>query len=121
LWPLYACWANFDFSSRPWVRLYLCSFMHTSTGLLVSPMSHPPQSHGILYTHCFVYWASQTGPVFINVQRSACLVLNTVLTLKQFPEHLNFSETPLTYGIMTVPWYIVSEERWSLLNRFIME
>jgi hypothetical protein len=23
----YACWANFDFSSRPWVRLYLCSLM----------------------------------------------------------------------------------------------
>jgi hypothetical protein len=23
LWPpSYACWANFDFSSRPWVRLY---------------------------------------------------------------------------------------------------
>jgi hypothetical protein len=25
----YACWANFDFSSRPCVRLYLCSLMRT--------------------------------------------------------------------------------------------
>jgi hypothetical protein len=30
LWPfLYACWADFDFSSKPHVRLYLCSLMHT--------------------------------------------------------------------------------------------
>jgi hypothetical protein len=29
LWPSsYACWANFDISSRSWIRLYLCSLMH---------------------------------------------------------------------------------------------
>jgi hypothetical protein len=33
-----------------------------------------------------------------------------VLTLKRFPVHLSVSEVPLTYGIMTVPWYVVSEE-----------
>jgi hypothetical protein len=37
LWPSsYACWANFDFSIRPWVRLHFCSLMRTSKGLLVS-------------------------------------------------------------------------------------
>jgi hypothetical protein len=35
---LYACWANFDFSSKPCVRLHLCSLMCTSKGLLASPM-----------------------------------------------------------------------------------
>jgi hypothetical protein len=25
---------------------------------------------------------------------------------------LNFSEVSLTYGMMTVPWYIVSVSRW---------
>jgi hypothetical protein len=39
LWPsLYACWANFDFSSKPCVRLYLCSWICTSKSLLVSPV-----------------------------------------------------------------------------------
>jgi hypothetical protein len=32
----------FCFSSRPCVRLYLCSLMHTSKGLLVSPMQPLP-------------------------------------------------------------------------------
>jgi hypothetical protein len=32
-----------------------------------------------------------------------------VLRLKWFPMRLNFKEAPLTYGMMTVPWYIVSE------------
>jgi hypothetical protein len=34
----YECWATFDFSSKPCVKLYLCSLMHSSRGLLVSPM-----------------------------------------------------------------------------------
>jgi hypothetical protein len=39
LWPFsFACWANFDFSSRPCDRLYLRFLMRTSKGLLVSPM-----------------------------------------------------------------------------------
>jgi hypothetical protein len=39
LWSsLYACWANFYFSSKPCVGLYLCSLMHTSKGLPVSLM-----------------------------------------------------------------------------------
>jgi hypothetical protein len=32
----YACWTNFHFSSKPQVRLHLCSLMRTSKGLLVS-------------------------------------------------------------------------------------
>jgi hypothetical protein len=39
LWPYsYACWANFDFSSKPCVGLYLHSLMCTSKSLLVSLM-----------------------------------------------------------------------------------
>jgi hypothetical protein len=74
----------------------------------------------MLYTHCVVCWASLTGPVCINVQRSVCLVLKIVLTLKRFPMCLNFSEVPLTYGIMTVPWYTLSEGRF-LAAGFITE
>jgi hypothetical protein len=48
------------------------------------------------------------------------LILKMVLRLEQFPMRLNFSEIPLTYGIMTVPWYIVSE-KWLLLSGYIME
>jgi hypothetical protein len=61
----------------------------------------------MLYTHCFMCWASLTSPVFINVPRSVCLVFKMVMTLKRFPMRMNFSKIPLTYGIMTVPWYIV--------------
>jgi hypothetical protein len=46
------------------------------------------------------------------------LVLKTVLTLKWFPMRLNFSEIPLTYGIMTVPWYIILEGGQLLLDGF---
>jgi hypothetical protein len=35
---LYSCWANFDLSSRLWVRLRLCSLMYTSVRLLISQM-----------------------------------------------------------------------------------
>jgi hypothetical protein len=35
--------------------------------------------------------------------------------------HLNFTEIPLTYKIMTVPCYVVSEEGQLLLEGFIME
>jgi hypothetical protein len=39
LWPSsYTCWANFDFSSRPCVRLYIWSLMCTSKGQLGSLM-----------------------------------------------------------------------------------
>jgi hypothetical protein len=34
----YAGWTNFDFPRRAWVRLHLCSLIHTFKGLLVSPM-----------------------------------------------------------------------------------
>jgi hypothetical protein len=47
--------------------------------------------------------------------------LKIILTLKWFPMHLNFSEIPLTYGILTMPWYIVCEEGRLLLCDFIME
>jgi hypothetical protein len=43
-----------------------------------------------------------------------------VLTLEWFSMHLNFLEIPLTYGTMTVPWYIVSEQGWLILNGFII-
>jgi hypothetical protein len=56
----------------------------------------------MLYTHCFICWASLTGPVFISVPRSVCLVLKMVLTLKRLPMRLSFSEIRLTYGIMNV-------------------
>jgi hypothetical protein len=112
LWsPSYTCKASSDISSRPCVRLYLCSLLHTSKGVLFSLMQHLTQSHGMLYTHCFVCWASLTGPVFISVPWSVCLVLKTVLRLKRFSVQLNFSEIPLTYEILAVPWYTVSEER----------
>jgi hypothetical protein len=58
---------NFDFSSGSFIRFYLCFLMRTSKGLLVSPMQHLPQSHGILYTHCFDYWASLSGTVFSSI------------------------------------------------------
>jgi hypothetical protein len=80
-----------------------------------------PQSHGIFYTHCFACWASLIGPVFINVPCSVYLVLKLVVTLKLFPMRPNFWEIPLTYGIVTVPEYILSEEGWLLLDGFIME
>jgi hypothetical protein len=39
LWPSsYAYLANFDVSSRHWVKLCLCSLMRTSKCLIVSPM-----------------------------------------------------------------------------------
>jgi hypothetical protein len=95
--------------------------MRTSKDLLVSPIQRLPQSHGILYTHWLVCWASLAGQVFINVPRNVCLVLKMLLALNQFPMRLNFSEIPVTYGIRTVPWYIVSEERLLLLDGFIME
>jgi hypothetical protein len=44
-----------------------------------------------------------------------------VLTLKRFPKHLNFLEMPLTYGIMAMTWYIVSEDGRLLVDGFIME
>jgi hypothetical protein len=69
----YSCWANFDFSSKPCVRLYLCSLMHTSKGLLVSPMEHLSQSYGMLYTHCFVCRASlMSRGVYFLSWRSFC-------------------------------------------------
>jgi hypothetical protein len=34
---------------------------------------------------------------------------------------LNFSEIPLTYGMMTVPWYIVSDVEWLFLDGFIIK
>jgi hypothetical protein len=49
------------------------------------------------------------------------LILKMVLTLIRFRTCLNFSEVPLTCGIMTVPRYVVSEERRLLLDSFIME
>jgi hypothetical protein len=54
--------------------------------------------------------ASIIGPVFISVPWSVCLVLKIVLTLNLFTVHLNFWEIPVTYGIMAVLWYVVSEE-----------
>jgi hypothetical protein len=42
----YTCWAHFDFSSRPCVRLYLLLLTPTSKCLPVSPMYHLPLSHG---------------------------------------------------------------------------
>jgi hypothetical protein len=96
----YAFWADFDFSSRSCVRRYLCSLMCTSKGLLVSPLYHQPQSHGMLNRHCFICRTSLTGPIFISVPRSVCLVFKMILTLKRFPMHLNFSDIPLTYGIL---------------------
>jgi hypothetical protein len=74
-------------------------------------MEHLPKSYGILYTHCFFCSASLSGPVFINVPQSVSLVLKMVLIFKRLPMYLNFSKIPSTYGTMTVPWYIVSEER----------
>jgi hypothetical protein len=94
--------------------LYLTSLIHTSKYPLVLQMDHQPQSHGILYTHCFVCWASITSPVFINVLQSVCLVLKMVLTLKWFPVHL-----PLIHG-KWVAWYIVYEGQM-LLDGFIIE
>jgi hypothetical protein len=44
-----------------------------------------------------------------------------VLSLKRFPMRLNFSEIPLTCGLMPVPWYIVSEEGRLLIYNFSME
>jgi hypothetical protein len=41
LWPsLHACLAFFDFPCTPRVKLYLWSLMHTSKGLLGSPICH---------------------------------------------------------------------------------
>jgi hypothetical protein len=37
--PSQACWANFDFSRRPSLRLCLCSRSRTANGLPVSPNS----------------------------------------------------------------------------------
>jgi heme A synthase len=34
---------------------------------------------------------------------------------------LNFSEIPLTYGTMNMPWHIISEEGQSILDGFIMD
>jgi hypothetical protein len=75
----------------------------------------------IQYTHCFGCWASLTGPVFVTAPRSICLLLKMLLTVKRFPVSLNFSEIPLTYWIMTVPSYIVSEEGRLLLDGFVMD
>jgi hypothetical protein len=51
----YVCWANFDFSSKPCVRLYLCSLMSTSKGLLVwinwAYTSVIAPIHGLCYIH----------------------------------------------------------------------
>jgi hypothetical protein len=49
--------------------------MRTSKGLLVSPMWNLPQSHGMVYTHCFVYRPSLAGQVFISIKRRVRLVL----------------------------------------------
>jgi hypothetical protein len=85
LWPSsYTCWIHFDFSTEPFARFYLCSSMPTSNGL--------PQSHGLLYTHCFVCSASLTGPSFISASRNVCVVLKMVLTLKRFQMGQNFLE-----------------------------
>jgi hypothetical protein len=64
---------------------------------------------------------SLTGPVLINVPRSACLVSKMVLILKRFHMCPNFPEMPLTCGIMVVPWNIVSEEGQLLIDGFVME
>jgi hypothetical protein len=41
--------------------------------------------------------------------------------LKWFPMHRNFLEMPLTCGIMTLPWNILSEKGRSFLPGFIVE
>jgi hypothetical protein len=44
------------------------------------------------------------------------------MALKRFPMRLNFWEILLTYGIITVPWYIVSEEgRTSVIRPNVCE
>lgn len=104
-------WANFEFSSKPWVKFYIyiciCSIMHSSKGLLVWCNIATLTWN---FTHCFICWGSVISPVFISVPRSVCLVLKIVPTLNQLSVCLNFSEIPVAYEIMIVPWYVVSED-----------
>jgi hypothetical protein len=105
---LYARWVNFDSSSRPWVSLHLCSIICTSNVCLFQ-WCNICYNHMHHCTHCFIYWASLTRSVVISVSWSVCLVSNMVLTLKESPMCLSFLQILLTYGIITVPWYIASE------------
>lgn len=74
------------------------------------------QSHAMLCTHCFVCWAYLTGSVFIIVPQNEYLFLKILLTLKWSPMHWDFSDTPQTYGVMTMPWYVPPEGQLLLLG-----
>jgi hypothetical protein len=112
LWlSAYACWDNFDFSLKSCVRLYLCILLK----VCLFHRCNICHSHMGCCTHCFIRWASLTSPVFSSVPRSVYLALKMVLRFKRFPMCPNFSEMPLTYGMKTVTWSILSQERRFLL------
>jgi hypothetical protein len=84
LWP----WANFYFSSRPWVRMYLCSCVLLKVCLF--------RRYNICHNHlgCCTHTASSADQAFINVPQNVCLVLKMLRALKRFPVRLDFSEKP---------------------------
>jgi hypothetical protein len=57
----------------------------------------------MLQAHCAVGCGFLSGLVFMNEVLRVYLVLKIVLMLYRVSKRLNFSETPFTYGIYTVP------------------
>jgi hypothetical protein len=73
----YACWANLDFSRRPCLKLYLCSWIRTASGLAVSQCSFC-QIHRECNVACC---ESLFCLVLTSEDRKVCLLLKTVLML----------------------------------------
>jgi hypothetical protein len=104
LWP----WANFDFSSRPWVRMYLCSCVLLKVCLF--------RRYNICHNHmgCCTHTASSAGQVFINVPQNVCLVLKVLRALKRFPVRLYFSAIPFNIwdNDSTRVYWVWRTSRW---------
>jgi hypothetical protein len=82
----------------------------------------------MLYTHCFVWWVSLTGPVFISVPQNVCSVLKMVPDASEFlGSTLNLwdDDSALVYCVwrtISCLWihYRVDEFFWIFIEHQIM-